>query len=135
MKGQSSYPFSMLEAALSFLIVMMVLVGSQGFILEFIKEQTVDLRGERIVNAASGLETYPEGQLEIEVEDHEFKIEGSELVLKFRDTEESFELSEKTYSQISGPGEFEEVGDDGILCIEKSVRPDSSDQLLFSSDC
>ncbi len=119
MKGQSSYPFSMLEAALTFMVLIAVIYGGQSFIMAFVEQETVDLRLDRISNAAAGLETYSEGYIGLELENHEVKVENNKIVLKFRDEEEeSQDLTEITdYSNVMGPSDFTSVD---VLCLEKT---------------
>lgn len=117
-KGQTSYPFTMAEAALTFLLIMGVAYGTQDFTTQFVKEETTEAQVERVKNAAMAVDSLPEGHIEIDLDGYEYKIDGGELKLSFRDTNESIDISESvSVDNIEGADSYTELQG---LCISKS---------------
>ena len=77
-KGQTSYPFTMAEAALTFLLVLGVAYGTQGFTEKFIKEELTDVQAERMRNSAMAVDSLPEGYIQInqDFSGYEYKVDG-----------------------------------------------------------
>lgn len=133
MKAQASYPFSMMEAGFTFLLLIGVIYGSQSYTETFMMEETADAQADRIKNAAMAVDSLPEGHLEISISNFEYKIEDGQLELAFRSANEIVNLErDLTVSQINGSEEFEAL--EG-LCIEK--RSDGQDKIMdfTSGDC
>lgn len=119
-KGQTSYPFTMAEAALTFLLVVGVAYGSQGFTETFIKEELTDIQAERMRNSAMALDSLPEGYIEInqDFSGYEYKVEGGELTVSFREKNRTIDVAQNvTVNSIQGPNSFTEMED---ICVEKS---------------
>lgn len=119
MKGQASYPFSMVEASFTFILLMAVAFGTQSFTQEYFKEETVDIRADRVERAATVLEDYPSGVLGLSLDGYEFKIEGSTFQIRFDETSTSRDLSHLNYSSIEGPSNFEKIND---FCLDKNFE-------------
>lgn len=119
MKGQASYPFSMIEAAFTFLLLMSVAYGGQSYTEDYLREETVDIRADRVERAALALEDYPGGVMEFDLESIEFKVESSEIHLQFDNSDEARDLSDLSYSSIDGPSEFESFDN---FCLEKTFE-------------
>lgn len=120
-KGQTSYPFTMAEAALTFLLVVGVAYGSQGFTETFIKEELTDIQAERMRNSAMALDSLPEGYIEInqDFSGYEYKVEGGELTVSFREKNKTIDVAESvTVNNIDGPDSFTEMEN---ICVEKST--------------
>lgn len=127
MKGQASYPFSMIEAAFTFLLIIGVAYNMQGYTADFIKEETTDLRADRIKNAAEMMQFYADGSAELDISGYNFKEEDGVVFLKYDESEEERDLSGLSYSSISGPDEYKTFSS---VCLNKT-----SDQLKFEDGC
>jgi len=114
--GQVSYPFSMFEAAFTFLIVIGVVYGSQAYTEDFMRQETADAQADRIKNAALALDSIPEGHIEIPIQDYEYKLNGDEITVKFREEEQSVRLNDVN-AGVTGESDFTELSG---LCIEKT---------------
>lgn len=119
-KGQTSYPFTMAEAALTFLLVVGVAYGGQGFTETFIKEELTDIQAERMRNSAMALDSLPKGYIEIDQDfsGYEYKVEGGELTVSFRQKNKTIDVAENvTVNNIQGPNSFTEMEN---ICVDKS---------------
>ena len=119
MKGQASYPFSMVEAAFTFILLMSVAYGTQDYTQNYFKEETADLRADRIERAAELMETYPGGRMDLELTGYKFKVEGSKFYIQFGEANASRDLSDLNYSEIDGPSSYETLDE---FCLEKSFE-------------
>lgn len=128
MKGQASYPFSMIEAAFTFLIVVGVAYSMQGYIQDYIAEETTDLRADRVQNAAEMLQYYEEGDVEVNLNSqYEYRVSGSSLMLKYEDTEHERDLWYMDYDSINGPTEY---NSSSTICLQKQ-----SNELEIEDSC
>ncbi len=127
MKGQASYPFSMVEASFTFLLVIGVAYGMQGYTADFLKEETTDLRADRVENSAEMMQYYSDGYMELDISGYEVKKDGSVIFLKYDSAEESRDLSNLEYSGIDGPNSYQEYSS---LCLRKT-----GDSLEISEEC
>ena len=130
-KGQVSFPFTMIEASITFMIVLGVIFGTQSYVETFLKEETVDLQAERIANAALALDTYPEGYNELGITGYKFRVfqDGGNhnLTLKFRDKAHNQSLSSLISADtVQGPSTLTDEIDK--LCIRKSLE--SGNEIL-----
>lgn len=117
MKGQASYPFSMIEAAFTFLIVVGVAYSMQGYIQDYIAEETTDLRADRVENAAEMLQYYSEGEVEVNLNSqYEYKVSGSSFMLKYGETQNERDLWYMDYDSVDGPADFKESS---TICLRK----------------
>lgn len=133
MKGQVSFPFSMFEAAFTFLMLISVIYGAQSYTEIFMMEETADAQADRIKNSAMALDTLDTGHIELPIRGYDYKIDGSELVLNFRSVNESVELLDSlSVNQINGSTEFKEI--EG-LCIEKRKQESNNIIDFTSGDC
>ncbi len=103
MLGQVSMPFSMAEAVFTFLLLMTVIYGSQEYTKGFVKQETVDLQSDRVLNAAMSLDSVPEGRLGINITDYEYWIEDSKFQLQYGDESHSTDIiGNTTVSSLQG---------------------------------
>lgn len=119
-KGQTSYPFTMAEAALTFLLVLGVAYGTQGFTETFIKEELTDVQAERMRNSAMAVDSLPEGYIQInqDFSGYEYKVDGGELTVSFREENKTIDVAENvTVNNIDGPDSFTDMSN---ICVEKS---------------
>lgn len=124
-KGQTSYPFTMAEAALTFLLVVGVAYGTQDYTETFIKEELTDVQAERMRNSAMAVDSLPEGHLQInqDFSGYEYKVEGGELTVSFREENKTIDVAESVaVDNIDGPSSFTEMNN---ICVEK--RSDTID--------
>jgi len=116
-KGQASYPFSMIEAAFTFLIVVGVAYSMQGYIEDYIAEETTDLRADRVKNAAEMLQYYQRGEVEVDLNSkYEYRVSGTTLFLKFGETGHERDLWYMNYDSVNGPTDFRESS---TICLRK----------------
>lgn len=121
----------MLEAGLTFLLVIGVAYGTQDYTQQFIKEETADTQAQRVKNAAMAVNSFPKGHIELEISEYSFKVEDGNVSISFRDTNHTVKIEEDVASSnINGPEEFTEL--DG-LCIRK--KPSDSTMDFKSGDC
>lgn len=117
MKGQASYPFSMVEAAFTFLIVVGVAYSMQGYIQDYIAEETSDLRADRVQNAAEMLQHYNEGYVQVNLNSqYEYRVSGSSLMLKYGESEHERNLGYMDYNGFNGPTNYNQSS---IICLQK----------------
>lgn len=133
MKGQASYPFSMIEAGFTFLILISVIFGAQSYIEDFMREETADVHADRIKNAAMAVDTLHQGHIKVPVtideSGYEYRIESGNVTVRFGEVEESVEvLSQVSSTQLEGPSEYEEFSD---LCISKE---ESDEDFVLAFD-
>lgn len=117
MKGQASYPFSMIEAAFTFLLVIGVAYSMQGYTADFIKAETTDLRADRIENAAVMMQYYNDGSMELDVSGYEVREDSQKVYLRYDSAKEERDLSGLSYSGISGPDEYQQYSS---VCLNKT---------------
>lgn len=127
MKGQASYPFSMIEAAFTFLLVIGVAHGMQSYTADFLKEETTDLRADRIENAAEMMQYYSDGSMELDINGYEVKEDGQIIYLKYDSSEEDRDLSNLQYSQVTGPDDYQQYSS---ICLNKTGK-----SLDISEEC
>ena len=131
MKGQASYPFTMIEAAFTFILVISVAVGSQTYTANFIAQETTDIRADRVENAALLLNNYEAGSIEIDISSYDVKVDGAEFYLRFEDEEnleEVRDLGGIGYSNIDGPSSYEAFSS---ICLEKNF----DNELIVGESC
>lgn len=126
-KGQISYPFTVTESILSFLLILGIINGVALRSGDFIARETVDLQTERIDNAALALSSVSEGHVEISFnaqKNYQFKYDQGNLTLNYSSVVKSHEFSSglTTYDRIQAPSEFTEVKEE--LCIRKLQQKD-----------
>lgn len=118
MLGQVSAPFSMAEAAFTFLLLMTVIYGSQEYTKGFVKQETVGLQGDRVLNAAMSLDSIPEGSLNINITGYEYWIEDSKFNIQYNDEAEEIDIIGNTsVSSLQGSTDAEEIQG---LCLIKT---------------
>jgi hypothetical protein len=109
----------MIEASITFLLIIGVWSGTQSYTQTFIKSETVDLQADRISNAAFALDTMPEGHIELNIENYKFKVDGDdEFWLKFREREvnRSIDSDFLIADKFEGPSDYEKFE---TLCLQK----------------
>lgn len=127
MKGQASYPFSMIEASFTFLLVIGVAYGMQGYTADFLKGETADLRADRVENAAEIMQYYNDGSAELDISGYEVKEDDQVIYLRYDSAEEKRDLSKLQYSGISAPSEYEQYSS---VCLNKT-----GETLSISEGC
>lgn len=119
-KGQTSYPFTMAEAALTFLLVVGVAYGTQDYTETFIKEELTDVQAERMRNSAMALDSLPQGYIQIgqDFSGYEYKVESGDLTVSFREENKTIDVAESVaVDNIEGPDSFTNMEN---ICVEKS---------------
>lgn len=117
-KGQSSKPIFLITMAFITLLLLGIASGTQTYTSDYVKKQTVDLRTERIANAAFALNSVPKGHIEIAMSDYSFKYESGEVFVKYQEEEGSIPLEDISVDDVDGPNSYTEV--ESVLCIEKN---------------
>lgn len=130
MKGQASYPFSMFEAAFTFLLLISIMYGTQDYTETFLKQETAGAQADRVKNAAMAVDSYPRGYSEIPVSGYEYKVNQGNFTLQFRDKNTSVNIIDDVEaSKINGSKDFKALNG---LCIQ--VNNSGSSKILdFSS--
>lgn len=118
----------MIEAAFTFLIVVGVAYSMQGYIQNYIAEETTDLRADRVENAAEILQHYSEGNVQVNLNSqYEYKVSGSSLMMKYGDTETERDLWYMDYDSVNGPNEYNLSS---TICLQKQ-----SGELSMEDSC
>lgn len=119
-KGQSTVPFTVIEAATTMLILLSLAWGTQVQTNSFVKEETLNLQVDRVANAALALNSMPKGYIEIKTSGYGMKYEDSELTMNYSGKRVSAEINESmtNYNSITGPSEFKDVN--GTICMRKT---------------
>lgn len=132
-KGQMSYSFTIIEAIVSFLLVIGIVSGVAIRSGDFIARETVDLQTERIDNAALALTSIPEGHVEISLDasqNYSFKYDSGNVSLNYSGVVKEHPISSDLagYDSIRGPSEFAEISNK--LCLRK-VQDNNLEILEF----
>lgn len=120
MKGQSTIPFTVIEAATTMLILLSLAYGTQAETNEFVKEETLGLQTKRVTNAMIAVNSMPSGFLELEMEGYGFKYDEGNITMNYSGTEETkaLDLDMVNYDNVEGPSTVTRVN--GTLCIKKA---------------
>jgi hypothetical protein len=116
-KAQSDKPVFILAMVFIALFLFAIAYGVQTYTSDYVKEQTVDLRTERIANAAFVLNSVPKGHIEIEMSGFSYKYENGEIFVKYQDEEGSVPLENLDVTEVNGQNEYTEV--ESVLCLSK----------------
>lgn len=118
-KGQSTVPFTVIEAATTMLLLLSLAYGTQVKTNDFVKEETLNLQVDRVTNAALALNSMPKGYIELKMSGYGMKYEGSEVTMNYSNKRVSSEIngSMTNYDSINGPEEFTDVN--GTICMRK----------------
>jgi len=131
-KGQSTIPFTVIEAATTMLILLSVTYGTQVQTNEFVKSETLDLQVDRVTNAALALNSAPKGYIEVELDGYGVKYEDRNITMNYSGSQASAEISEDmtNYESIDGPENFQDVN--GVLCLRK---PEENNLEIETGEC
>lgn len=116
----------MIEAGLTFLLIMSVAYGTQVYTSDFIMEETIDLQADRFQDTATALDNLPEGQATVNMRGYEFMTDGMEMSFRYEDTVENRTIEAQTsYGVLEGPSSYEDFD---VACIEKTGETLSIDR-------
>ncbi len=118
----------MLEALFTFLLIISVAYGAQTYTEQYLREETSDLRADRVENAAIILNNYESGEVNLDISGYEVKIDQGDFILKIEETENSRDITNIGYATVDGPNEFEEFDQ---ICLEKTF----DNELEVSDGC
>jgi hypothetical protein len=120
-RGQSTIPFTVIEAATTMLLILSLTYGTQVQTNSFVKEETLNLQVDRVTNAALALNSMPKGYLELKMAGYGMKYEDSEVTMNYSGKRVTSEINESmtNYNSITGPSEFTKVN--GTLCMRKTT--------------
>lgn len=120
LKGQSTIPFTVIEAATTMLLILMIVYGNQAHTNDFIKQETLDLQVDRVTNAALALNSVPEGFVEVDMSGYDMKYEGGNITMRYNEDEYTSEIDQDmiNYYDIQGPSDFKQVN--GTVCLRKT---------------
>lgn len=120
LKGQSTIPFTVIEAATTMLILLSLAYGTQAETNSFVKKETLGLQSKRVTNAMIAVNSMPSGFLELDMEGYGLKYEDGNITMNYSGTEETkaLDLDMASYEEVDGPSTYTRVN--GTLCIEKS---------------
>jgi len=120
LKGQSTIPFTVIEAATTMLLILMIVYGNQAHTNDFVKQETLDLQVDRVTNAALALNSVPEGFVEVDMSGYEMKYNNNNITMNYNDDEYTSEIDQEmiNYHDIQGPSDFKQVN--GTVCLRKT---------------
>lgn len=116
-KAQADKPVLILVMAFIALTLFALASGAQTYTSDFVKKQTVDIRTERIANAAFALNSVPQGYIEVQMSDFSYKYEGGKVFVKYQDKEGSVQLENLAATDVRGNNSYTKV--DSVLCVSK----------------
>lgn len=118
-KGQSTIPFTVIEAATTMILILMIVYGNQAHTNDFVKQETLDLQLDRITNAALSLSSMPRGYVEVDMSGYDMKYENDNITLRYNEEKYSAGIDEEmiNYGSITGPSDFKQVN--GSVCLRK----------------
>lgn len=133
-KGLQVQPILMIEAFVTTLLVIAIMNGVIARSGDFIKHETLDLQADKVVNAALVLDSTPQGELTVPMEDYGFKYDGNKIYVSFDDskTSRSLSLFDGSYDSVQGPPNFQLIDDH--LLIRKTEGEDGEEILEFEVD-
>jgi len=119
-KGQSTIPFTVIEAATTMLMILMIVYGNQAHTNDFVKQETLNLQVDRVTNAALALNSVHQGYVEVDISGYELKYEGGNITMRYNNERYSSEIDQDmiNYHDINGPSDFEKLN--GTLCLRKT---------------
>ena len=119
-KGQTTIPFTVIEAATTMLMILMIVYGNQAHTNDFVKQETLNLQVDRVTNAALALNSMHQGYVEIDMSGYEFKYGNGNVTMRYNDKQYTSEIDQNmiNYNDINGPSEFEQVND--TMCLRKT---------------
>lgn len=134
-KGQTTIPFTVIEAATTMLILLTLAYGTQAETNEFVKQETVGLQVERVHNAALAVNSVPRGYLEIKMSGYGFKYESSNITMNYSGTRVTQRIEESmvSYDSISGPTDFKRIN--GTLCLRKVDSSSGKELQMSKGEC
>jgi len=132
-KGQSTIPFTVIEAATTMLILLSITYGTQVETNEFVKSETLDLQVDRVTNAALALNSVPRGYIEVaDVDGYGLKYDSGNITMNYSDSEATKALADEELANydggIEGPSSFEKV--EGKICLQKN----QDDKLIIEAE-
>jgi hypothetical protein len=108
----------MIEAAVTFLIIIGVVVSTQSYVETFIKEETVDLQAERIAHTSMAMDTLANARMTLGLREYKFKVNDSHFFLQFMNKNASEPITSRVRATtIEGPGSYKPMNN---LCINKT---------------
>jgi hypothetical protein len=113
------------------LLITGLATGIVGRSTDYVKQETIDVQADRVINTALATDSMPEGAMSIDLSGYAFKVSNNKIWIKYRDTEgnRSLDLLEQSYESISGPNEYEYINE--TLTLRKRVTADEKEQLRF----
>jgi hypothetical protein len=128
MKGQTTIPFTVIEAATTMLILLSLAYGTQAHTNEFVKQETLQLQVDRVTNAALALNSAPKGFVEVDLSGYGIKYQPPNITMNYSGeiSRSEIDTSMVKYDEINGPSNFKTLN--GTLCLQKSV--DGTDKVL-----
>lgn len=135
LKGQTTIPFTVIEAATTMLILLTLAYGTQAETNEFVKEETVSLQVDRVYNAALALNSMPRGYIEIPLNGYGLKYDSSNITMNYSGERvtRTIENDVVNYENIDGPENFKRLN--GSLCLRKSDTDTGKELLIEKGEC
>jgi hypothetical protein len=120
-KGQLSLSTSAIASVFITLLLLGLTLGNQTLTLEFIKQETLNIQTNRVVNSVVSMESVPKGFMEIDMDGYGIKYDEGNISMNYSGFNYSREIEESLIqSDITGPEDYEKI--EGKLCIRK--KPD-----------
>lgn len=127
-KGQSTIPFSVIEAATTTLILLSITYGAQVQTNQFVKEETLSIQVQRVTNAALAVNSMPKGYIELRMSNYgiKYKPGDKKIVMNYSGTNVSSKLKASmiNYETIIAPTTVKPI--EGKLCIRKQGSGDGT---------
>ncbi|MFB6203553.1 MAG: hypothetical protein ABEK01_03610 [Candidatus Nanohaloarchaea archaeon] len=130
-KGQGSMPFTMIEAVVTFLILIGAIYTVQIDTTDYVKEETTKIQAQRLANAALVARSAPRTYMELEMSNYLYRVKelssgNWRIIVKYQDTtgkatieKDSSGYSDITYEETASNQDFTRIKK--LLCLHKTV--------------
>lgn len=98
-----------------------ILNGTATSTVDFVKEKTLGLQVDRVVNAAVSLNSLPRGYIELDLDRYEFKLVNNNVTMRYNGKTDTKELRRTLtkYDSYEGPRDWKTINKS--LCLRKKV--------------
>ena len=133
-KGIQAEPILIIEAFFTTLLILGLMVGIVARSGDYVKQETLGLQADKVVNAALALDATPQGSMTIPMEEYGFKYDGENIWIAFKNSEvnRSLEMFDGSYQAVEGPPDYQLMEEQ--LLIKKTEDEEGDETLRFVTD-
>lgn len=121
-KGIAGFTPLLIVGIIFSLTIFGILNGSTEATVDFVKEKTLSLQTDRVVNAALSINSLPRGYINLDLDGYEFQLVGDNVTMRYNGEVDTRELEDNLmrYDSYDGPGDWETIN--GSLCLRKTIE-------------